>query len=172
MYRRANTAALQDRAGGCKAREEEKAGRGFSPGAVILPNKSSESLAVSYNMGLCRWATSIPIFIPSDIRRSRAVPWPYPPPALSTCAPVSLARSRLSVNSVTKLRFRVADRRLISFYVLPEIRISRGRASTNRRAVAKTRANEIKNFSRSAPNRNGVSEYLRQYVLPSAVFPN
>lgn len=37
-----------------KVGEEEKAGQGFSPEAVILRNKSSESLAVSYNMGLCR----------------------------------------------------------------------------------------------------------------------
>ena len=37
-----------------KVGEEEKADQGFSPEAVILRNKSSESLAVSYNMGPCR----------------------------------------------------------------------------------------------------------------------
>lgn len=82
MQTRARTHSVTGSRGVRKVGEEEKADRRFSPGAVILRNKSSESLAVSYNMGLCRWATSIPIFIPGDIRRSRAVP-----PAPSARAP-------------------------------------------------------------------------------------
>ena len=50
------------------------------------------NFAVSYNMDLCKRTTSIPIFIPTDIRRSRCSSSPF---KLSSLAPPSLSSQGL-----------------------------------------------------------------------------
>lgn len=119
---RAQPATLQDRAGDARSGRKKKQTEGFRPGPwYYLINHPN--LSRCHTIWACAGERRLYQFsFRATFDVLAAVPWPLFQRAL----PYSPERSRLSANSITKLRFRVANRRLISFYVLPEIRISRG----------------------------------------------